>query len=60
MKSLDIQTNIYSSKGVNMKDKPTEQAKVKEFVKMWTNPKLINKESIDKIPSDLLERILKL
>ena len=41
-------------------DKGINAGRCKEPAKAWKNPSLINKESIDKIPPDLLERILNL
>jgi len=39
----------------NEQDKELEQ-----LVEMWTSPKLINTDAIDKIPYDLVQRLLKL
>jgi hypothetical protein len=37
-----------------------QDKELEKLVKMWKSPKLINTDAIDKIPPDLIERLLKL
>ena len=37
-----------------------QDKELEKLVEMWTSPKLINADAIDKIPRDLIERLLKL
>ena len=47
-------------KDCDNKQEQTAEEKAKQFAEFWKNPKLINVEQLDKIPKDLIERILKL